>query len=341
MKGGIGVETSIYHTRLPNQWKLERMFKEELSKKARMRLRWMDYYRRNGNARLTCRYYGISPTTFYKWFKRFLKRGLRGLEDLSRAPKVRRGMATPWQSVELVCAIRRRHPAWSKHKIAVILSRDHDLEISASTVGRILKRRGLYEKKKSDKRRKAAARRGAKQRAARWMRDAFPGSLVQVDTKHVSTITGTYYQFTAVDCFSRIAYARVFRTCSSGNAEAFLKELLDYLPFPVMAVQTDNGSEYMKHFDEALERCGITHYFSHPYCPQENTRVERKIQTTKQELWAFRRGHDIEEFREITDEWNETYNGYRPHQSLGYLTPREFLQSWYDSSEDRDKVFTM
>ena len=183
----------------------------------------------------------------------------------------------------------------------------------------------------------------ALRRVPDWMRDAFPGSLVQVDTKHLSLPgnTNKHYQFTAVDCFSRVAYCRVFKTGSSGNAEVFLKELLDYLPFPVMAIQTDNGSEYMKHFDAALERLGITHYFSHPHCPQENTRVERKIQTTKQELWSFRVGFDVGELNRITSEWNKTYNDYRPHQALGYKTPNEFLRSWYDSSKRREDVSTM
>ena len=332
---------SIYHTRLPNQWKLERMFSSELSREAKLRLRWMDFYHRHADARLTCRHFGISPTTFYKWLKRFLERGLRGLESLSRAPRSSRVSALPWQTVDLNCSIRAGQPAWSKHKIAVILARDHGVTLSASTVGRILKRKGLYERKKSDKKSRAAKRRAKRERAQPWMRDAFPGSLVQVDTKHLRGGGNRYYQFTAVDCFTRIAYCRVFRGGSSGSAQAFLHELLDYLPFPVMAIQTDNGAEYMKHFDAALEGFGITHYFSHPRCPQENTRVERKIQTTKQELWAYRDGHDLEQLNEVTSEWNETYNDYRPHQALAYKTPREFLKSWYDSSKRREDVSTM
>jgi len=332
---------SIYHARLPNQWKLERMFSSELSKEARLRLRWMDFYHRHADARLTCRHFGISPTTFYKWLSRFLESGLRGLESLSRAPRGRRVPTVPWQTVEVIVSIRKEHPAWSKHKIGVILARDHGINVSTSTVGRVLKRKGLYDVRASKERQKAAKRRKKRDRAQAWMRDAFPGSLVQVDTKHLRGGGTRYYQFTAVDCFTRIAYCRVFRAGSSGNAEIFLDELLDYLPFPVMGIQTDNGPEYMKHFDAALEKLGITHYFSHPYCPQENTRVERKIQTTKQELWAYREGHDMEQLNEITSEWNKTYNDYRPHQSLGYLTPNEFLNSWYDSSKCREHVSTM
>jgi hypothetical protein len=43
-----------------------------LSKKARQRLKWFDYYKsHNQNARLTCRYFGISPQIFYRWEKRY------------------------------------------------------------------------------------------------------------------------------------------------------------------------------------------------------------------------------------------------------------------------------
>ncbi len=42
----------------------------ELSKKARQRLKWFDYYNsRSHNARLTCRHFDISPQTFYRWDK--------------------------------------------------------------------------------------------------------------------------------------------------------------------------------------------------------------------------------------------------------------------------------
>jgi transposase-like protein len=122
--------TSIYHTRLPHQWKLKRMFSSELSREALMRLRWIDFYRKHASARLTCRHFGISPTTFYKWLKRFLERGLRGLESLSRAPTRRRVSTVPWQTVELIVSIRGEHPAWSKHKIAVILRCQHQPNLS-------------------------------------------------------------------------------------------------------------------------------------------------------------------------------------------------------------------
>lgn len=332
---------SIYHRRLPNQWRLERMFSGELSKEARIRLRWMDFYRKHENVRLTCRHFGISPTTFYKWLKRFCERGLRGLESLSRAPRRRRSPTVPRQTVSLIVSIRKANPAWSKHKIAVILTRDHGVTVSASTVGRVLKRKGLYDRRVSRKRAKAAKKRQQRLRAEWWMKNAFPGCLIQVDTKHLRFAGKKFYQFTAVDCFSRIAFCRVFSSGSSKCARTFLEELSCYMPFSLVALQTDNGSEFLKHFDKATEEMLVTHYFSHPYCPKENAHVERKIQTTKYELWAFKEAYTVKDLNELVDEWNDTYNNYRPHQSLGYLTPNEFLKSWYDSSKCRDDVSTM
>jgi len=318
------------------------MMAENPSKEAKRRLRWMDHYLRHGNARLTCRYFGISPTTFYKWLKRFLARGLRGLEELSRAPRRRRRSTISWEVVDLIVSVRKQYPAWSKHKIAVILSRDHDISISSSSVGRVLRRKGLYDERKVKKRRAAARRRAKRKRAERFLRDLYPGSLVQVDTKRLNAFGSTYYQFTATDSFSRFSFISVFRTGSSRSGKRFLSELRDFMPFEIHACQTDNGSEYLKEFDEALGELAMDHYFTYPNCPQQNARVERKIQTSQYEYWDHRMaGDSLDELNLLADEWNHVYNYVRPHQSLGYLTPAEFLKQWQEANGCRDNVSTM
>ena len=42
-----------------------------ISLEAAKRLRWYEYHSRCGHARQTCRYFGISGQTFYRWKRRF------------------------------------------------------------------------------------------------------------------------------------------------------------------------------------------------------------------------------------------------------------------------------
>jgi transposase len=58
-----------------------------LSKQAKLRLQWVDYYHsHDNNARLTCRHFGICHRTFYRYYERFKKQGLVGLEVCSHRP---------------------------------------------------------------------------------------------------------------------------------------------------------------------------------------------------------------------------------------------------------------
>ena len=110
----------------------------ELSKKARQRLKWFDYYHSHAhNARLTCRHFDISPQTFYRWKKRYNPGRLESLEERSHRP---RHVRQPTYSVELVEAVlklREEYPRWGKDKLVILLHRE-GLDCSASMVGRIL-----------------------------------------------------------------------------------------------------------------------------------------------------------------------------------------------------------
>ena len=63
----------------------------ELNRAARLRLQWMDYYQSHGrNAALTCRHFGISRQSFYRWKRRYDPENLVSLEDRSHRPHRRR-----------------------------------------------------------------------------------------------------------------------------------------------------------------------------------------------------------------------------------------------------------
>ncbi len=65
--------------------------------------------------------------------------------------------------------------------------------------------------------------------------------------------------------------------------------------------------------------------FIKPGKPTQNSYVERFNRTYRTEVLSMYALKRLSEVREITDSWIRGYNEQRPHDSLGDLTPREFL----------------
>lgn len=85
----------------------------------------------------------------------------------------------------------------------------------------------------------------------------YPGQRIQIDVKHVPSacIAGdarvmgdSYYQFTAIDEYSRFRYLAAFKDESSFSAATFVKQLVKAFPFPIECIQTDNGPEFTNLF---------------------------------------------------------------------------------------------
>jgi putative transposase len=305
----------------------------ELSREAHKRLQWFDYYEKVGrNARLTCRYFGISPQTFYRWKRRYDSGRLETLEDRSHRPRrVRRPMYSP-EEVEAVLKIREQYPRWGKDKLTVLLQGE-GYYLSASTVGRILhylKDRGVIKEPISNY---ISARKRQRNRpyAVRKPRDyaaRAPGDIVELDTMDIRPLPGVILKhFTAHDVVSRWDVIGVHRQATAATASHFLDELQKRMPFPVKSIQMDGGSEYEAIFETECERRGFKLFVLPPRSPKLNGGVERAHRT------------HVEEFYEVTDssfeladltgellQWEQIYNTVRPHQALGYLTPLKFLQ---------------
>ena len=314
-----------------------------LSKEARKRLKWFDYYQsHNRNARLTCRYFGISPQTFYRWKRRYDPHHLENLEERSSRPKQVR---QPTYSQELVTAVhglREKYPRWGKDKLLILLRRE-GLACSASTVGRILKKlreRGVLEEPLPNH---ISARKSQRQRpyAIRKPKDYVvkePGDIVQVDTLDVRPLPGVVLKhFTARDVISRWDVVEAHTRASSHTAAAFIDTLLERMPFPVKVIQVDGGSEFQDLFEAECQRRGITLFVLPPRSPKLNGHVERAQRTHTEEFYEVTdSSFEIAELNRALREWERVYNTIRPHQALGYLTPEEFLRLYYQSKRKEE-----
>lgn len=327
MKGRYGRRMTIYGSVLPGAIRLANWAaRTNLTPKAKQKLKVVDWMRKHqNNVSLTARRFGLNRETVRIWKRKFDTVGMIALNEKSHRPKHLRTSATDWKVVDEIVKTRNQYPAWSKYKIKAILKRKN-MMVSASTIGRVLKKKELIDKKVSRKRYKAA--KNPKTRYPRGLRITCEGDMVQIDTKFVTLLGGRLiYQFTAIDVLSKRRVLRYYSSLLSKNGAHFLKVCLEIFPFPIKAVQTDNGKEFLKDFDALCKTLALTHYFIEPAHPKQNTYVENSHGSDEREFYQQGKvACDIESMYEVLAEREREWNYIRPHQALGYLTPDEYLQ---------------
>ena len=315
----------------------------ELSRAARVRLAWMDYYEAHGrNAALTCRHFGISRQTFYRWKGRYRPYQLKSLEERTRRPhRVRH----PTWSRDLALAVlhlREQYPRWGKDELVVLL-RGAGWTVSTSMVGRILtylKVRGILREPPlaAVSTRKRTFRRPYAVRKPRDYAVEEPGDLIQVDTLEVRPLPGTVLKhFTARDMVSRWDVLEAHTRATATTAAGFLGHLVERMPFPVRAIQVDGGSEFQAAFEEACQAREIRLFVLPPRSPKLNGCVERAQRTHTEEFYeVFEFALEIAALNRELLAWEHTYNTLRPHQALGYLTPLQFLSQRLSQSQQAE-----
>jgi transposase InsO family protein len=316
----------------------------ELSRSARARLKWFDYYASHGrNAALTCRYFGISRTTFYRWRDRFDPKDLSSLEDHSSRPMRKRPKSWTTAEVEAVRRLREEYPRWGKDKLAVLLAR-RGMALSVSRVGRILtylKGRGaIHEPIRAAKARQRRWKRPYGVRKPRDYSVRSPGDLIQLDTVELRLDPHRVLkQFTARDLVSRWDVLHLAGSATARTALGALEALTARMPFPVRAIQVDGGSEFMAEFEEACRERGVRLFVLPPRSPKLNGAVERANRTHTEEFYQTSTAEvTVAALGTELAEWEVVYNTVRPHQALGYLTPSEFLDQWNQQHGRKEEV---
>ena len=112
----------------------------------------------------------------------------------------------------------------------------------------------------------------------------YPGQRVQVDVKVVPAtciipnpdgLKERYFQYTAIDEYSRFRFVAAFKEQSTYSSVQFLDMLVKAFPFKIECIQTDNGLEFIKEFKERkhgkmslfearLKQLGIKHKLIRP-----------------------------------------------------------------------------
>jgi len=273
----------------------------------------------------------LPRSTLYRRERLYRAQGPQGLEPRSRRPHRPRRPAWSPELVEAVRQLRERPPHEGKDKIVLDL-RAAGWEVSTSTVGRMLrylKRRGALREppRPGVSRRKPRPQRPHAIRKPKDYHAREPGDLVQVDTMDLRPLPGVVLKhFTARDVVSRWDVLQVSTQATAANAVRFLDAIQQRLPFPLRAIQVDGGSEFQGEFEQACRERGILLFVLPPHSPKLNGYVERAHRTHQEECYAFYEGEwTVGALTPALRAHERHYNTKRRHQSLGWLSPLEYL----------------
>ena len=201
-----------------------------------------------------------------------------------------------------------------------------DGNISSWKIQCIIRRSGIYyhPQKQAKINRKRQISRNRKKITELKMKKT-RGFLLCLDTITLYWQGRKRYIITAIDKWSKVAFARMYTTHSSYNSRDFLYRLHYLLDGRIENVQTDNGSEFKKYFEQGLQKLNIPHYHSRVKTPRDNPDNERFNRTLKDEFIDMgNMTNDVTEFNRRLTEWLIEYTFVRPHQTLDYATPWEF-----------------
>ena len=292
----------------------------------RQRAAWFQEAARLGNVTLACERCGVSRKTFYKWRRRFqVAQGRRdALRDRSRRPhrphrKVGRALRR-----RLLTLRRRTHLGPVRLRLLLLASRARAIP-SAATIAKVLRQAGLTRR-----------RRAKPKRYRRVFVVPRPGDLVQLDVKWVPYLVEGHqlYQYTAIDCCTRLRVVTFSDEVSLAAAKAFAQYVLSTFPFPVRCVQTDNDSIFthwytagpktpldrpvrIHPFTQMCAQFGATHRLIPPRTPRLNGRVERSHQTDDQEFYTLRPYATRRALELAYRRWLFHYNHTRVHTGHG------------------------
>lgn len=260
------------------------------------------------------RYIGVNRSTVSRWVK------IAPIDLRSNIPtKSSRPKNSPnklsRETVDRIIKIRLAH-----NRCARVLHQElanQGVKVSLSSIRRTLKRFHLVkERSKWARYRKSISRPVVHS----------PGNLVQADTIHyVNPDTSErFYVYTAIDIYTRKAFAMYSKRINAHNSLLFILRAERYFNFKIKVLQTDNGPEFGKWFNDELKFRKITLRHSRVRKPNDNAHIERFNRTIQEEaIGGFYTPRGLA--RKIKN-YLDYYNNDRLHLSIGLIAPNQRLK---------------
>ena len=281
------------------------------------------------------RHFNEWAKTIYRWKARY-DGTLESLRDESKKPKSHPNQHTE-EEIKLIKDFKANNKETGLVVLWVKLVRA-GYSRTVQGLYRVMQRLGIYKK--------APSKRKGEQ-PKEWVSGKYPGEKVQVDVKYVPSecmspelkdLGEKYYQYTAIDEFTRIRYTWFTNEHSTYSSSEFVKLLVKYYPFKIQTIQTDNGMEFTNRlnaqatnkqtkFEKTLEEMNIRHKVIKPKTPRHNGKVERSHRKDQERFYYKRKFKSFEEFERKLGYWEKEYNNF-PMKPLGWKSPNEQLKEY-------------
>jgi len=257
--------------------------------------------------------YGVHRATIGKWMDRAGENKKEYIDTQTSRPHSHPNELSP-ELVDRVIQLRKETKRCAP-VLHALLKRE-GVEISLSSVERILRKYHLTRKKKQ-----------LKPPFAKVERPSITacGDLVELDTIHfVKSDYSRFFIYAAIDLYSRMAYAEYQPKLSASRSFRVINNTEHYFNFPITLVQTDNGAEFSEKLYWKLKGAGIVLRHTRVGRPNDNAHIERFNRTIQEECFGSKlpkEGH----IQPTLKEYISFYNYSRPHLSLNCLTPSQML----------------
>lgn len=307
-----------------------------ISKKALYKAKILGFWAKHG-LQATLDAFPVKRRTLFLW-KRLLinsKGNNEALNELSKRPKTLRKRNWDTEIINKIRCLRSEHPNLSKEKIyPFLLSFCQKKNLTCPkvrTIGRIIadardKMRKIPVRINS-KGKTIICKKINKLRKPKGFKAQYPGHCVSLDTVEIFVHGYRRYVITFIDIYSRFAFAWATNSHTSQTAAKFFLLIKTIFPYQINNVLTDNGAEFMKHFDSLLKDEQKNHWHTYPKTPKMNAHDERFNRTIQEEFlnYHFDDLLDLSSFNDKLFDYLFWYNGERPHFALNLQSPIQFL----------------
>jgi putative transposase len=272
----------------------------------------------NISANRTLKELGIHPSTYYKWYDRFIKGGFDAL-----APN-KRNQNQVWNKIpqherNRVVEIALDNETYTCRELAWHITDTEKRYISESSVYRILRERGLI----------TAPHHVVLSAADEFKKKtSYVHEMWQTDFSYFRiTGWGNYYMGSVLDDYSRFIVAwELLPNMKVEDARSTVEKAIVYSGLTknqMPKLLSDNGSCYIAaEFKEYLRKRGIKPIHGAACHPQTQGKIERYHRTIKNVI-LLENYYSPEELQRAIAEFVHYYNFKRYHESLDNMTPAD------------------